>query len=107
MEALHEIALERDERRCSERIELFYVNGPLSAGQGPESDVWTWGQGDFEAETRIWGLEVSINKIMDVLEKHGPFDGVIGFSTGATIAAIVTSLLEGNRRPRLDITQVS
>ncbi|BCS21795.1 uncharacterized protein APUU_30020A [Aspergillus puulaauensis] len=32
VEALHEIALERDARRCSERIELFYVNGPLSAG---------------------------------------------------------------------------
>lgn len=106
VEALHEIALDRDAKRCSERIELFYVNGPLSAGQGPESDVWTWGQGDFEAERRIWGLDASINKIMDILAKHGPFDGIIGFSTGATIAAIITSLLEGNRKARLDIKQV-
>lgn len=106
VEALHEIALDRDAKRCSERIELFYVNGPLSAGQGPESDVWTWGQGDFEAERRIWGLDASINKIMDILAKHGPFDGIIGFSTGATVAAIITSLLEGNRKARLDIKQV-
>lgn len=106
METLHEIALDRDAKRCSDRIELFYVNGPLSAGQGPESDVWTWGQGDLEAETHIWGLGASINKIIDVLAKHGPFDGVIGFSTGATIAAIITSLLEGNRRTKLDINQV-
>ncbi|KAJ5202353.1 hypothetical protein N7449_004432 [Penicillium cf. viridicatum] len=33
----------------------------------------------------------------DILERHGPFVGIMGSSTGATVAAIVTSLLQKRR----------
>ncbi|KAH8821233.1 serine hydrolase FSH [Xylogone sp. PMI_703] len=60
-----------------------------------EIDMWAWGHGDHDAE--ITGLEQSVRYILELLDKQGPFIGVIGFSTGATLAAIIASLLEGNR----------
>ncbi|KAJ5783725.1 uncharacterized protein N7518_009402 [Penicillium psychrosexuale] len=42
----------------------------------------------------IKGLEKSIQCVSDILERHGPFIGIIGFSSGADVAAIVTSVLE-------------
>ncbi|KAL4916336.1 serine hydrolase FSH [Aspergillus aurantiobrunneus] len=94
VESLHKMALEGASERCPAGIELFYPNGPHCASEATETDTWTWGQGDFESEVIIRGLDASIKKIMEILTKHGPFDGVMGFSTGATIAAIITSILE-------------
>ncbi|KAL4912951.1 serine hydrolase FSH [Aspergillus aurantiobrunneus] len=90
VESLHEMLLERH----STGLELFYPNGPHSASK----DTWTWGAGDFESEVIIRGLDTSIKKIMDVLMTHGPFDGIMGFSTGAAVAAIITSILERGTR---------
>ncbi|KAI8145334.1 serine hydrolase FSH [Fennellomyces sp. T-0311] len=40
------------------------------------------------------GFQESIESIKDVLIKQGPFDGVLGFSQGACLAAILSELLE-------------
>lgn len=50
---------------------------------------------DYNSE-RIKGIEESIQSIKHILEHEGPFVGIIGFSSGAALAAIVASLLEGN-----------
>lgn len=46
------------------------------------------------------GLEASLSLIADVIKTAGPFDGVIGFSQGAALAAMLASLLEGPARKR-------
>ncbi|KAG1309341.1 hypothetical protein G6F64_005388 [Rhizopus arrhizus] len=40
------------------------------------------------------GYKESINYVQQVLDKQGPFDGILGFSQGASFAAILTELLE-------------
>lgn len=42
----------------------------------------------------IKALEESIQRASDILERHGPFIGTKGFSSGAAVAAIVIYLLE-------------
>jgi hypothetical protein len=79
-----------------EGVEFFFPDGPLSAYEN-SGDARTWGTGDFEHK-EIAGLDRTIYSIMDLLNEHGPFIGVIGFSTGAAIAAIITSLLERHDR---------
>ncbi|KAJ5726220.1 uncharacterized protein N7483_007577 [Penicillium malachiteum] len=96
-------------------IEFFYPDGTLPA-QIPEThehiisesepkeddeilDQWTWAYGDHRGE-KIIGFEESIQYVLDLLHKHGPFIGIIGFSTGAALAAITASLLEQDRRVR-------
>jgi len=44
------------------------------------------------------GLEEGLAVVAGVLREQGPFDGVIGFSQGAALAAMVASLLEPDRK---------
>lgn len=44
------------------------------------------------------GLLQSIDMLAEVLERDGPFDGVIAFSQGTVLAAILASLLQGKSR---------
>ncbi|CAI7597183.1 unnamed protein product [Penicillium pancosmium] len=58
-----------------------------------------WGYGD-PTQDQIKGFDYSIQHIIgkmeDKMEERGPFSGIVGFSSGGTMAAIITSLLEGN-----------
>jgi hypothetical protein len=78
-------------------VEFHYPSGKLPANpdqsQEESNFMWAWGYGNID-EDRIQGLEKSIQNIFQYMDKNGPFIGVMGFSTGATIAAIITSLLE-------------
>ncbi|KAJ5085919.1 hypothetical protein N7532_010690 [Penicillium argentinense] len=49
-----------------------------------------WGHGDPE-EDEIDGIQKSISEI---LEEHGPSVGIVGFSAGTAVAALITSLSE-------------
>lgn len=40
------------------------------------------------------GLEVTLASLKDILKKRGKFDGVLGFSQGAVLAALLSGLLE-------------
>ncbi|PIG89892.1 dihydrofolate reductase [Aspergillus arachidicola] len=44
------------------------------------------------------GLEDGLAAVAKVMSEEGPFDGVIGFSQGAAMAAMVVSLLEPGRK---------
>ncbi|KAJ5771034.1 uncharacterized protein N7511_003085 [Penicillium nucicola] len=80
-----------------EVVEFHYPCAKLPVNpdqpEGEENHAWAWGYGDID-EDRIRGLEKSVTNIMRYIDKYGPFIGVMGFSTGATVATIVTSLLE-------------
>jgi dihydrofolate reductase len=78
-------------------VELFYPDGPWPAPGGEELDVRAWGFGDFE-HGLIKGLDISALKIVGILDQHGPFSRIMGFSTGAAIAAIIASILERPER---------
>jgi dihydrofolate reductase len=57
-----------------------------------------WRRSDTSNPPEYAGLDKGLETIAKVLEAEGPFDGVIGFSQGAALAAMVASLLEGNSR---------
>lgn len=78
-------------------VQFYYPSGSLPAK--PDSfnlesnHMWAWGYGD-PANDRIRGLEATIDYVIRYIDTNGPFVGIMGFSTGATIAVIVASLLE-------------
>lgn len=78
-------------------VEFYYPSGLLPANPdnplGEGNSTWAWGYGDYQSN-RILGLEHSVQYVASLLENHGPFIGVMGFSTGAALAAITASLLE-------------
>ncbi|KAJ5117733.1 hypothetical protein N7448_011365 [Penicillium atrosanguineum] len=57
------------------------------------NDQWVWGYGDPH-DGEIKKIERSIQHILGTLARDGPFAGIVGFSSGAAMAAIIASLLE-------------
>lgn len=80
-----------------EAVEFMYPSAPLPANPDDASkeasDLRAWGHGDPEND-QIRGLEYSLQFLAEILEENGPFIGMVGFSTGATVTALIASLLE-------------
>ncbi|KAF4765424.1 hypothetical protein HAV15_003388 [Penicillium sp. str.  len=76
-------------------FEFKYLSGVLPAypDDNDITDKKVWGYGEPEND-KINGLEGSIQHILDTLDEHGPFSGIVGFSSGAAMTAIVASMLE-------------
>lgn len=92
-------------------VSLCYPTGPLRLnpadipGYTPSSETepqeieaygW-WRRSSTSEPPEYTGLDDGLSCVADVLRREGPFDGVIGFSQGAALAAMVASLLEHNR----------
>lgn len=77
------------------KFEFEFLSGILPAypDDGDREDQKVWGYGD-PSQDQIRGFEYSIEHIIDRMVKKGPFSGIVGFSSGGTMAAIITSLLE-------------
>lgn len=63
----------------------------------PEAYGW-WRRSNTADPPEYVGLEDGLSAVAKTLANEGPFDGVMGFSQGAAMAALVASLLEGNSR---------
>ncbi|KGO51228.1 hypothetical protein PEX2_032620 [Penicillium expansum] len=76
-------------------FEYHYLSGVFSAypDDSDSKDRRVWGYGEPENE-KINGLERSIEHILGALDQDGPFIGIVGFSSGAAMTAIVASILE-------------
>ncbi|XP_016066619.1 PREDICTED: ovarian cancer-associated gene 2 protein [Miniopterus natalensis] len=93
------------------RAELVCLSGPHpvvdSAGAGPESGScppeeqprgWWFSEPEadvfsaLEEPTVCRGLEEALATVAQALNKQGPFDGLLGFSQGAALAALVCAL---------------
>ncbi|NXE30235.1 OVCA2 Esterase, partial [Ardeotis kori] len=87
------------------RAELVAVSAPHPVPGGGEEDDdheddpprgwWFSGPGTFEAGEAAAapaGLEESLSAVAAALAEHGPFDGLLGFSQGAALAAMVCAL---------------
>lgn len=91
-------------------IEFVYVDAPVTAAEiyfnslpydstseasstmYPDDGSRVWAYGDPYED--IHGVDYSVQYVLNVMNKQGPFDGVVGFSVGAAIAALVTRLFE-------------
>ncbi|KAK4057701.1 Family of serine hydrolases 3 [Microbotryomycetes sp. JL221] len=63
--------------------------------QSPEETPRAWWFAEQREESRHFlKLDETIMYLRTVMEQHGPFDGVWGFSQGAACAAILTALVE-------------
>jgi hypothetical protein len=61
---------------------------------------WAWGFGDY-SRGEIQGLEDSTRYLLGILQREGPFVGIVGFSTGATMAMILVTLVERGAPPEI------
>jgi hypothetical protein len=61
-------------------------------------DYSSGGNKFFDEDKTISDLDNALDSIAEIIRQYGPFDGVIGFSSGACIAALIASLLEEGRK---------
>lgn len=90
--------------------EIVYPTGPIKMEMPDTSDpaereklaklgneetegAYAWWRFDPEKKEFV-GLDSTLAMIKELLETEGPFDGVMGFSQGGGLAAILASLLE-------------
>ncbi|XP_015501870.1 esterase OVCA2 [Parus major] len=97
------------------RAELLIIDAPhplpAAAEDDPDGDDpprgwWFSGPGTFEAGEAAAapvGLDESLSTVAAALAEHGPFDGLLGFSQGAALAAMVCAL-RARGDPRFPVT---
>lgn len=85
-------------------FEFQFLSGILPADPDRDegNDRWVWGYGGL-SDGKIKKIDLSIKHILNTLDRDGPFVGIVGFSSGAAMAAIITSLLE-KRQTVCDVT---
>jgi predicted esterase len=92
-------------------VAAIYPTGPLrlrpseipgyepSSESQPDTDeieAYGWWRRSSIVDPPLYtGIEDGFATVAETLKKEGPFDGVIGFSQGAAMAAMVAALLEG------------
>lgn len=71
----------------------------------PQADVYGWwfstNDGIFKVveSNELVGFEESLKLVEETFEKHGPFDGILGFSQGAAFASILCSMQQQKLLP--------
>jgi len=108
-------ALEKAIIKAFPGSELVYITAPIELAQhdlpegkdfadaasDPSSRNWAWWQARQPHSAPFHeyvGLDKGLDHIASILERDGPFDGVIGFSQGAAAAAMTAALLEPGRQ---------
>jgi hypothetical protein len=107
--------LRRTISRCynvmAEDVELVFPTAPLqlrvsdligTCAEGQQflddTDTWAWWQ-NLDVANRYIGIESSLAALMLLVQKHGPFTGVVGFSQGAALAAMFAAWCESGSVP--------
>lgn len=109
-------ALEKSLNKAFPGVVLSYPTGPMKLrakdvpgfdtsqveDEGNEVEAYGWWRRSNTAEPPEYvGLEEGLGVVAELLRTQGPFDGVMGFSQGAAMATMVTSLLEGESRKKV------
>lgn len=72
---------------------------PSDNAEEEEIEAYGWWRRSNTADPPLYqGMDDGLAAVAKVIAEQGPFDGVIGFSQGATMAAMVTALLEPGRK---------
>lgn len=106
-------ALEKVLRKAFPGILLSYPTGPmkLKASDVPGFDAskseedgdevvaygW-WRRSNTSDPPEYVGIEEGLAVVAETMRAEGPFDGVMGFSQGGALAAMISALLEGESR---------
>jgi hypothetical protein len=82
------------------RLRVSDVCGTYTEGQQflDDSDTWAWWR-NLDTTNRYIGIESSLAALILLVQKHGPFTGVAGFSQGAALAAMFASWCESGSVP--------
>jgi Serine hydrolase (FSH1) len=105
-------ALEKQLQKAFPGSTMSYPTGPLrlkpsdvpgfdpsTASDNEDVEAYGWWRRSNTAEPPEYlGIEHGLSAVAQTLSTEGPFDGVAGFSQGAALAAMISSLLEGQRR---------
>lgn len=105
-------ALEKHLQRAFPGSVLVYPTGPLrlnaadvpdfepsSSTDAADVEAYGWWRRSNTAEPPEYlGFCDGLAAVAEILAREGPFDGVVGFSQGAALAAMLVSLLEGTQR---------
>jgi hypothetical protein len=74
--------------------EIFHVNGPIEVPDG-DPDLGELAHGPFFswlAANDGQSVIEAVRVVLAVVEEHGPFDMIYGFSSGGVIAALVANI---------------
>lgn len=64
-----------------------------SLGNEASEGSYAWWRAD-DVKQEFLEMDKTMSMMKDILEKEGPFDGVLGFSQGGGLAGVLTALLE-------------
>lgn len=76
-------------RKALKGIEFVYAESPIHLDH--QEDGRTWWRRSNQAEYE--GLNESLEYLFELMDKRGPFEGILGFSQGATMATLLSHLL--------------
>ncbi|PKI82300.1 dihydrofolate reductase [Malassezia vespertilionis] len=95
------------QKACRDVAEFVFVNGPLHVRALPSASNPEPGEPNpadpVEKQARAWwrhdgdvyrGWDNSAMFLQTVFQEHGPFDGIMGFSQGGSVTAVITAALE-------------
>lgn len=71
---------------------------PNNDDDGDGGEYYGWWRHDKATDTYV-GIDATWSFLAQYLRTHGPFAGVLGFSQGAALAAMLAAALEPSRRP--------
>lgn len=71
--------------------------GAADSSEADPSDAYGWFFHDEAPTGPLRGLEDGMRAIADAIEDAGGVDGVLGFSQGGAVAALVSAALDGDR----------
>ena len=83
-------------------MECEYMNGPFSAVGPPDELIAAfypnrrYYQWYLEEGNQTPNIQHSLSSIKSFIQKHGPFDGLLGFSQGAEICTRLVQELESS-----------
>ncbi|KAK4897979.1 hypothetical protein LTR27_004363 [Elasticomyces elasticus] len=79
-------------------MEFLYPDGPVALQDDGGDHCRAWFR-RLDTVSRYEELDSSLEYLCTYLRKHGPVDGVIGFSQGAAMAMMLTALCEASINP--------
>ncbi|KAI1379227.1 serine hydrolase FSH [Hypoxylon crocopeplum] len=82
------------EQTIGEEVNLFYLSAPFpSVPTASNEPTYAWWPNNPTATDVI----APFGYISNILDKEGPFDGIVGFSQGGSVSSLIAAFLE---RPR-------
>ncbi|KAJ2029169.1 hypothetical protein IWW57_001835 [Coemansia sp. S610] len=80
-------------RSLKNDLDFYFITAPHVATEFDSGNAW-WNRVPDSDPRRIWmEVQASLDLISRVVREEGPFDGILGFSQGAGMAAIAMAML--------------